>query len=514
LPDIRLPALVLPFGPFGDLALRVHDLTVQGRHPDALRLADETEWIAVALGDDRTVSMIRLGRMYAFIALGRLSEALVVGESLVLMQSAIGPRASVAKIIADTAEVLIKLGRIDDGLHLLARATALLEVAPRGGVRYISAMSSMSDAARAAELFELADECLSVTFDASSSDLYRSASDMQRAELLLEWGLRLEQIGRGDEAHVRFTTSVSLLRHWSQFYGDAPLAGALLALGFAKTGQTDEALALVHTLLLPLRAGDQRHEARLVHLAYGVALRAKGDLRAARREFVAANELAEQPGQRLILQYELASLAAVEFPGETTQTMLAVLRGQIRHLWRLRLDRRLMLRQASRRVELEAARVRADRAAASDALTGLGNRRLFDQHIDSLKGVVVLLLVDVDKFKDINDRYSHGIGDRVLREVAAVLRAHCRQDEVATRFGGDEFALFLNADLPAGARVGERIRQVIFARDWNELATGLRVTLSIGVAAFAEGMTGGELFDHADRQLYAAKRQGRNRLAA
>jgi diguanylate cyclase len=126
----------------------------------------------------------------------------------------------------------------------------------------------------------------------------------------------------------------------------------------------------------------------------------------------------------------------------------------------------------------------------------------------------VLMLVDVDKFKGINDRYSHGVGDRVLREVAAVLRAHCRQDDVAIRFGGDEFALFLRCDLATAARVGERIRQVIAGRDWSDLGLGLRVTLSIGVAALADGMDGRDLFDYADRQLYAAKRRGRDQLAA
>jgi diguanylate cyclase (GGDEF)-like protein len=312
---------------------------------------------------------------------------------------------------------------------------------------------------------------------------------------------------------------VVLVRDWATMgFDDAPLATALYALGLVKTGAVDAALAVAADLVGPLRAhGGHEHEARLAHLAYGIALRCKGDLGGARREFLAAAELAPLSSQRLIFQYELAHLAALAEPGESAATLFAAVRAQARHLWQLRNERRSMLRQASRRVELEAARERADRAAAQDALTGLGNRRQFDRQLDRLgdgTAAVVLLLVDVDRFKGINDRYSHGTGDRVLREVATVLRAHCRQDDVAVRLGGDEFALFLRCDLATAARVGARIRDVIAARDWNELALGLRVTLSMGVAQLADGMSGRDLYDLADRHLYAAKRGGRDRVAA
>ncbi|MEV4704018.1 GGDEF domain-containing protein [Actinoplanes sp. NPDC049316] len=512
----RLPALLLPYGPYPELALHVHDLTIQGRQAETLTAADEAEGIAAALGDARTIRSIRLGRMYALTALGRLHEALAVGEQLTAADRPVaGPRSTDAKILADTAEVLIKMGRIDDGLQHLARALVLLETAPRGDVRYVSAMSSLCEAAKAAELFELADECLGVANDVLDfSDLYRSSADIQRAELRLEWGLRLEQVGRAGEALRLYATSVPLLEHWAPRMPEAPLASALLSLSLAKTGRHDEALAIVRALLMPMRTSGQDHEARLLHLAHGIVLRDTGDLRGARREFTAAEELATQPGQRLIFRYELAVLAAVEVPGEAAQSMLSALRGQVEMLWQLRLDRRTMLQQAYRRVELEAARSSADHAAASDALTGLGNRRLFDRRIQAVSGSGTLLLIDVDRFKSINDEFSHGVGDRVLTEIAAVLRAHCRHDEVAIRFGGDEFAMFLAASEHEGRQVAERIRQVIGTRDWSAIAPGLRVTLSMGLAACQAGESGRELYDRADARLYAAKRAGRNRLAA
>ena len=263
-----------------------------------------------------------------------------------------------------------------------------------------------------------------------------------------------------------------------------------------------------------MRAAGQQHEARLLHLAYGLALRTTGEWRAARREFRAALELSVLRSQRLLFQYELALTAALEFPGDATQAVLESLRSHVEALWQLRLDRRTMLRQAYRRVELEAARTTADLAATSDALTGLGNRRMFDSRIATVADGGSLLLIDVDRFKNINDRFSHGVGDRVLAEIAAILRAHCRHDEVAIRFGGDEFAMFLHTGEREARMVGERIRQVILARDWSTIASGLTVTLSMGLAACAEGEKGRDLYDRADARLYEAKRGGRNQLAA
>jgi diguanylate cyclase (GGDEF)-like protein len=517
-----------PFGPFVHMGLQVHELTVKGRNTEALRLVDEFERIVGLLGDERTVVMLVQVRMYAFIGLGRFQEALIVGESLLRRHRATAARCSEAKILADIAEVLVRMGRLDEGLHRLARASAIMDLTPRTNPRYASALASVAEAARAAELFELADECVRVAVEWFEPDSgQRAAMEMQRAELLLEWGLRLEQIGMVEEASVRFARAATLARYWVNMYrergpdGDAPLAAALLALGLAKTGEVEETIALCESMIFPLRAAGQYHEARLVHLAYGVALRNRGELRGARREFMAADELSAAEGhtaQQLLFQYELAALAAIEFPGDGAQAMLAALRDHALHLWRLRMERKSMLHQARQRVWLEAEHARADSAAGQDALTGLGNRRVFERQMAAIEAgpasEMVLLLVDLDRFKLINDRYSHGMGDRVLREVASVLRAHCRPDDVPIRFGGDEFALFLRTDLAAAARVGERIRQVIAGRDWEEFAPGLRVTVSLGAAALVPGMTGQDLFDSADRQLYVAKTHGRDQVAA
>ena len=191
----HLPAVVSPYGAFPGLGLHVHDLTIRGHHGETLVAADEADGVLRILGDERTRRVARLGRMYALSSLGRLDEALVIGEELVAEQSHLtGPRTTDAKILADTGRMLIQAGRVDDGLHHLARAMTMLDVAPRKSLRYFSAMASLGDAARSAELFELAEMAMLHALDAFESPdaLYRSSAELQYAELLLEWALRFE----------------------------------------------------------------------------------------------------------------------------------------------------------------------------------------------------------------------------------------------------------------------------------------------------------------------------------
>jgi diguanylate cyclase len=111
----------------------------------------------------------------------------------------------------------------------------------------------------------------------------------------------------------------------------------------------------------------------------------------------------------------------------------------------------------------------------------------------------------------VNDAYSHIAGDRALREVATILRAHCRAEDVPVRYAGDEFTIFLRGDATVGREVAERIRAAV-AR--AEILAGVRVTVSVGLAVLTDGMTGNDLFRLADERLYAAKWSGRNTVAA
>ena len=160
--------------------------------------------------------------------------------------------------------------------------------------------------------------------------------------------------------------------------------------------------------------------------------------------------------------------------------------------------------------------------ALRDGLTGLYNRRAFDEHLKQAigregrqeGGKFALLLLDIDHFKKLNDTYGHPAGDAALRHTASLLHGHLRSADQDARFGGEEFAVIVAGAGEAGAsNMAERIRhgiekgQVIF--DGARLA----VTVSIGVAVWPrDGASGPELVVSADRALYAAKQAGRNRV--
>jgi diguanylate cyclase (GGDEF)-like protein len=160
---------------------------------------------------------------------------------------------------------------------------------------------------------------------------------------------------------------------------------------------------------------------------------------------------------------------------------------------------------------------RLEHLSMSDPLTGLGNRRAFDEALavemararraSSSMGVVIL---DVDHFKQFNDRHGHQAGDDALVTVATVLAQEARAEDRACRIGGEEFALLLpGADDAAAAVVAERIRRAVENAD----AEPAGVTVSLGVAA-SRGDDPRGLLEIADARLYVAKEAGRNRVVA
>ncbi len=126
-----------------------------------------------------------------------------------------------------------------------------------------------------------------------------------------------------------------------------------------------------------------------------------------------------------------------------------------------------------------------------------------------------LMMIDVDRFKEVNDRFGHPVGDQVIRSVAALIRDNVRAHDVPGRYGGDEFCVLLPGAGAETARVtAERLRERI-AASALEPARGVRSTVSIGIALYEPGDAGPEAWiERADRALYRAKDAGRNRIAA
>lgn len=161
-----------------------------------------------------------------------------------------------------------------------------------------------------------------------------------------------------------------------------------------------------------------------------------------------------------------------------------------------------------------------ERQASEDYLTGLFNRRAFDARLAECFAAaqrsgepLCLALIDIDFFKRINDQCSHAAGDAALRDVALLIREQMRGWDIASRWGGEEFAVLLpRAGLEEARRVCERLRSAIEAHDFGMLQPGLRVTVSIGLASHAGLGHHERLIQRADEALYRAKSSGRNRV--
>ncbi len=188
-----------------------------------------------------------------------------------------------------------------------------------------------------------------------------------------------------------------------------------------------------------------------------------------------------------------------------------------RQLWADMFVRRSRLREAERQAAL------LRRHALEDPLTGLGNRRSAERRLGGLRlgeEPLSLAVVDVDRFKSINDAASHTEGDVVLRRVADLLREHSRTADEVYRWAGDEFLVLLPTATEAQALVVmERLRAAVADADWSDLGLPEPVTVSIGVATAAPAAGRApapvgwrSLFDRADLMLFSAKRAGRNQV--
>jgi diguanylate cyclase (GGDEF)-like protein len=157
-----------------------------------------------------------------------------------------------------------------------------------------------------------------------------------------------------------------------------------------------------------------------------------------------------------------------------------------------------------------------EEAANRDSLTGLRNRRGFDEVMKSFgEPSGALIYADIDHFKNVNDRLGHPAGDSALKHMARMLLQAVRDDDMVARIGGEEFAVWLpTASLERGREVAERIRQALAWSDWKWQGVKYAITASFGVAASPEtAATRDGLPAQADAALYQAKRGGRNRVA-
>jgi diguanylate cyclase (GGDEF)-like protein len=161
---------------------------------------------------------------------------------------------------------------------------------------------------------------------------------------------------------------------------------------------------------------------------------------------------------------------------------------------------------------------RLEEMATTDKLTGLANRQAFDLLMQQAlsesrrnKAPLLAVLIDIDHFKEINDRLGHGAGDSVIQQVATVIKATLREPDIVCRWGGEEFLVVLKGPTAdQGRPLAEKIRSAVETGTFRHGEAVIPVTISLGIAAYANGDTPDQLIARADKALYEAKGRGRN----
>ncbi|GAB2659122.1 GGDEF domain-containing protein [Saccharopolyspora gloriosae] len=352
---------------------------------------------------------------------------------------------------------------------------------------------------------------------------------MNRCRMFLGWGLRLERIGQQDAAGERFATASGLALGvevpWRESLfprlADRSAADQIPVLGAAHAlaQPSSEHIERLRRLRSLDRAIHPR-EKIIVAIALARCLVNAGQRTEAVRMLSDTRSKvtgdAADPTLRISLAREYAQLTEMDQDRPTSDAVHDYVLDLENELWAMREGRYLTL---STRLENSRLNLRHDaitQQALQDPLTGLSNRRALDERLDSLLDTpesqpLSVALVDLDGFKEVNDRCSHAEGDDVLRVVASTLRDTLRVDDFVARYGGDEFVVLLpGVTLNAAESALQRTVEAI-ARLPKALSRG--VTLSIGVVARRPQESGAQVQARADAAMYQAKRGGGNQVA-
>jgi diguanylate cyclase (GGDEF)-like protein len=354
--------------------------------------------------------------------------------------------------------------------------------------------------AAAREHFERAREVMARMLD--DGHVHQSPFDLGITKLNL--GIAHRELGDVDSAHTLLQQSREIMQR-AGHAGGVCEADMYLSLIGLQRGQLQEGIAALQafargevpgvTPLLRARAWRQ----------LSTACEQAGDLRTALNAYKAFHTL----DQAMLTERVSARAAALalKMDIERAQIEADVLRIHAEQLM-------------DTNTQLSAEASVLSRQANEDGLTSLSNRRHFDEQFPKLLeqmrvmgGEMYVALADLDHFKQVNDQFSHSVGDEVLRQVSAILRAHSRADDLVARYGGEEFILVLqHANAEQALAACQRLRSAVEHRNWPALADDLAVTMSIGLAKCDPNKTPLENIQAADVLLYRAKDEGRNRV--
>ena len=365
----------------------------------------------------------------------------------------------------------------------------------------------MGDTARARACYEEALELAT-----------RSGQKMVAATVLQQMGMLRLQEGDARGALEWLQRSAELAQADGNRYGEAQ---ALLSAGEAwlALGEQARACAALERALAVAESIGARGFVRNAHRALSEVAEQQGDYALALQHFRRFDEVDDE-----IYSTESnrrVQSVLVQAQVERSQRDADLLRQA--NLELTAMNDELVRTNAEKAQLLEQLRLQTlalEKQTREDPLTGVYNRRHLDtemelelQRAKRFQRELAVVMADLDHFKKVNDTFSHRVGDAVLREVGRLLRTGVRTIDVVARYGGEEFVLLLlETSAMRAVQTCERLRMSVEQYDWSQIADGLNITMSFGIAAASAGMTASEVLHRADANLYHAKVMGRNRV--
>ena len=474
--------------------------------------------------------LVRLGAMLRILGEdpADVAESGALLTELAELAELAGDPRMVGEVAAMRAHRTLGFGHGEDALADAATAFAILTDAPvpaaaEDARRLSRALNGLVLVLIKLGVHELADgvsrKAIAVAA-AHGTAMERLVHELNRIRLQLSWALRLERGGRLAAAATRFLGAAESARAagvlWSDALDRTPEGGrdcSIIRSAYALARPSADHLVVLDAVAATAHFTDDRIVLAIATARCLVAAHRRADAAAALRPL--RDELVDdrsEPGLAISLHRELSR---IESGSDRSDALLRYSAALEEELWALRESRLTALRSHSEHHRLVREHGAVAAQALQDPLTGLPNRRALDLRLREISTSAngqpcAIALIDLDRFKAVNDARSHAAGDAVLRAVASSLRTALRAQDLVVRYGGDEFVVVLPATtLPVAQAVLTRATQAVAELPVD---TGAGVTMSVGVVRMPLAGSPDAALADADAAMYRAKRAGGNRV--
>ena len=474
--------------------------------------------------------LVRLGAMLRILGEdpADVAESGVLLTELAELAELAGDPRMIGEVAAMRAHRTLGFGHGEDALADAATAFAILTDAPvpaaaEDARRLSRALNGLVLVLIKLGVHELADDVSRKAIAVAAAHgtaMERLVHELNRIRLQLSWALRLERGGRLAAAATRFLGAAESARAagvlWSDALDRTPEGGrdcSIIRSAYALARPSADHLVVLDAVAATAHFTDDRIVLAIATARCLLAAHRRADAAAALRPL--RDELVDdrsEPGLAISLHRELSRIESGSDRSDALLRYSAVLEEE---LWALRESRLTALRSHSEHHRLVREHGAVAAQALQDPLTGLPNRRALDLRLREISTSAngqpcAIALIDLDRFKAVNDARSHAAGDAVLRAVASSLRTALRAQDLVVRYGGDEFVVVLPATtLPVAQAVLTRATRAVAELPVD---TGAGVTMSVGVVRMPPAGSPDAALADADAAMYRAKRAGGNRV--